>query len=315
MFSSIGSWISTRIFPSNAANGKKLTKAGEVAEKELNAKMSNSSSTTPIKPDTVRKCIDGTAVVPYDLFYQSLSKAMPKEVLKSITSPLLTLIIEYMEDEVTAIPSSSCCLGRQFVSSIGFGKKMWSYFGDIGEAPPIPKEICSILAMPDPFDGKKTVLQTHILALIPATLNETPMTLKRLGELMVNIGHTGFDFSYSFFFQNAGMEFEASHWVLMRKTVPDTTRNENYEVQQKFVKDNHPTYQIPKVEQAVSAMFLEKVATDTYHFSLASTRCQGTDSEGWIAGFYYTTGLKVHRCNNNDKAVDCIGVAPLRVLS
>ena len=58
------------------------------------------------------------------------------------------------------------------------------YFGDIGEEPPLPPNIYEILASPCPFDPKKTVRETHILVLVPATVDGTPLTLNLLGKLV-----------------------------------------------------------------------------------------------------------------------------------
>ena len=58
------------------------------------------------------------------------------------------------------------------------------FFGDIGEEPPLPPNICEILASPCPFDPKKTVRETHMLVLVPARVDGEPLTLNHMGELV-----------------------------------------------------------------------------------------------------------------------------------
>ncbi|MGZ6330812.1 MAG: SH3 domain-containing protein, partial [Parachlamydiaceae bacterium] len=50
------------------------------------------------------------------------------------------------------------------ISSIAFGKAKWAtYFGDIGEEPPLPNNIQTILSSPCPFWPNKKVEETHLL--------------------------------------------------------------------------------------------------------------------------------------------------------
>ena len=53
-----------------------------------------------------------------------------------------------------------------------------------GVEPPLPPDIHQILASPCPIWPGKTIQETHMLTLIPATVNNQPFTLKTLGELI-----------------------------------------------------------------------------------------------------------------------------------
>lgn len=63
-----------------------------------------------------------------------------------------------------------------------FGQLEWeTYFGAIGEAPPLPDNINEILNSPCPF-SQHLVKETHMLVLIPATVNDQDLTLNCLTE-------------------------------------------------------------------------------------------------------------------------------------
>ena len=74
-------------------------------------------------------------------------------------------------------------------SAVRFGKAEWAtYFGDIGQEPPLPDNIDAILNSPCPFfgDKNKKVKDTHELVLIPATIGGEPLTLNKLQEIIQN---------------------------------------------------------------------------------------------------------------------------------
>ena len=69
--------------------------------------------------------------------------------------------------------------------SVPFGADMWAhYFGDVGVEPPLPSNIDEILKSPCPFWPDKTIGQTHLLTLIPETVEGKPFTLNLLNELV-----------------------------------------------------------------------------------------------------------------------------------
>lgn len=300
MFSAVGLWCSSSSVSQNAFTGSQ-------AQQESCAK------TNDIESKHVRKFCDGKIVISYKLFHQTITNALATH--KSKTShcfipPIATLISEYSaEDELTPIPSIPCTLERQFVSSIGFGKKMWDHFGDIGHPPPLPSNICNILASPCPFFPNKTVQESHILALVPGTLNGQAMTLKRLAEQLIGLGSC-FNPSNSFFSNYAETPFEASHWILMTNNVATETLDKSYEEQKRRVSGFN--YQVPKLAQAATAIFMEYVATKKYHFSQYLTRCQEEELPGqMVIGWYGMKGLCIFDSDNYEK----LGAAAVRTLS
>lgn len=72
------------------------------------------------------------------------------------------------------------------VEALAFGPEKWKkHFGvDVGEVPPIPVNMYQILNSSCPFWPEKKVGETHLLALIPLTVNGQYFTLKSLIELI-----------------------------------------------------------------------------------------------------------------------------------
>lgn len=239
--------------------------------------------------EQTRKFKDGTKVIPYELFSKALHDVLAKhnsEMSHGFPSPVLTLIAEY-EDELT----SSSPSGRQFVSSIGFGKKMWrDFFGEIGDVPPPPHNICSILAEPCPFFPGKIVRQTHILALIPARLKGEAMTLRRLAALIprdnqidaleerkrqISPNHPRIPRELDFH-TYADTEFDAPHWILMTNNIYEKTKNKSFDAQKKIIQ-GFSNYLVPKLSQAIGAVLVENAATDYQEPGFLSpilTHCQ-----------------------------------------
>lgn len=223
----------------------------------------------------------------YALFCKSLC-----EVIKSCRSnthfpaPLLTLIAEYREE----MTSPLCSLRRDFVSSIGFGKEMWSnYFGDIGEVPRLPENICAILDESCPFTKGKKVAETHLLVLIPQMLEGTPLSLHRFGELVQNITKTYLDVDKEIDNEITNKPFHASHWVLITKDVLEESRKMSYQTQQSICK-SHPLYMIPRVNEVVVATFIEYLLTGVCLFNREQwtyTRCldQCANEQLIVGGF------------------------------
>lgn len=286
-----------------------LQGAAKSVDEAAQIKMQNDLTT--VLSMRVSKFRDGTSQIHYAAYFNALSEVLgsyqantkqEQGYSHNFPDPLLRLIAEF-EDEVTfSDPSNSTSASsrRHFVSSIGFGKKMWNnYFGAVGEAPPLPKDLCQILANPCPFFEGKIIAQTHILALVPATIDENQMTLKLLGEQMGKIGKPGYDKSSPVVQSYEKTPFEASHWILMTNTVLKETRWKCYEVQRKMIA-NHTNYQVPKVAQAVVAIFTEFLATGICRYGRGDlevySRCQEKTALGqMIVGlFSLTKGLHVH---------------------
>jgi hypothetical protein len=132
-----------------------------------------------------------------------------------------------------------------------FGAKKWeSYFGDVGQVPSLPNNIEDILNSKCPYTGKK-VRESHLLTLIPATVNGQALTLSKLGEL-IRSPKKGSS-TYSNF--NVGENDKAvnsSYWTLLLKDVIPNSRKKTFDEQKQLLKQN---YNVPKaIETAVSVL-------------------------------------------------------------
>jgi len=122
--------------------------------------------------------------------------------------------------------SDSIELKSMLIDSFVFNKAQWEYYiGAVGKEPPLPGNIHEILQSQCPIWPGKTIAQTHILTLIPKTVNGEPVTLKTLGEL-VQKPKRGRATKYSGFY-SGGYEntpVSESHWVLMARDVIPNSR-------------------------------------------------------------------------------------------
>ena len=174
-----------------------------------------------------------------------------------------------------------------------FGAKEWSrYFGEIGSAPPLPENIVDILNSPCPFWPDKEVKDTHLLVLIPATVNGKAFTLNLLRRLVKKnrgCGHSARYFLYDDEVQHSlGDEYpSSSYWVLLTRDVLPGSRNESYTAQQALVTAqsfhvDQPAYVVPCVLEAATAILSYYVRSGTRlykegvsdEFSSTSTRCE-----------------------------------------
>jgi hypothetical protein len=166
--------------------------------------------------------------------------------------------------------SSAGCLAslRKLLFSVStpiFGAREWTqYFGEVGEDPPLPSDIDEILGSPCPFWPDRAVRDTHLLVLIPSTVDGKAFTLDLLGELIRNPrggGHSAQYFLYDDEVQQLSGDAysSSSYWVLMTRDVLPGSRSKSYAVQQDLVAQqssyiNYPPYEIPYVLEAATAI-------------------------------------------------------------
>ena len=147
------------------------------------------------------------------------------------------------------------------LASIAFGKAQWEkYFGDVGVEPPLPGNIDQILNSPCPFWPGKIVAETHVLTLIPKTVNGQPLTLDSLGELIQH-PKQGTAMRYSSYEEEVqeecgNMSVENSHWVLMTRDVIPNSRNKSYEDQKKLIAKAGNGYTVPAILDATASILM-----------------------------------------------------------
>ncbi|NGX62052.1 MAG: hypothetical protein K940chlam9_01545 [Chlamydiae bacterium] len=202
-------------------------------------------------------------------------------------------------------------------ASIAFGKAQWeTYCGDVGEAPPLPGDIWQILKSPCPFWPEKKVEQTHLLTLIPASVNKEPLTLESLNELLQNPQNGGHSCEMNVFQlpdEVKKLSMNRSYWALIPKLALPHTSFKTYQEQKKLV-DNHAMagYVIPKFREITICLSMHYVDTQERLYGDFYTHCEefAYNNPKWpvIVGKFITHyGVNVGRPfiipgeNRNDK--------------
>jgi len=142
---------------------------------------------------------------------------------------------------------------------IAFGKAEWErYFGEVGEQPPLPADIGEILSGPCPYWEGRRVEDTHMLVLIPETVNGAPLTLNSLKELIQRPLEGGHNTDYRCYEDNIKNELgdqgaSHSYWALMTKDVLPNSRNKTFSEQQALIQG---PYVVPGALEAATAILM-----------------------------------------------------------
>jgi hypothetical protein len=146
-----------------------------------------------------------------------------------------------------------------------FGAQAWRrYFGEVGTEPPLPSDINQILSGPCPFWSGQSVQDTHLLVLIPSTVNGSAFTLDLLGEL-IQTPHRGGHSTQYFLYddevqQSLGEAYPiSSYWVLLTREVLPGSRNKPYTSQRGLVaaqssQIDAPCYELPQALEVATAI-------------------------------------------------------------
>jgi len=166
------------------------------------------------------------------------------------------------------------------VPAIAFGKAKWAqYFGDIGEEPPLPANIHQILLGPCPFWSGKKVQDTHLLVLIPKTVNGQLLTLANLAQWIQKPKQGNFTkFATWYPGSNENLSVASSYWALMTKDVLEGTLKKSYSDQTKivsqFAQKAAVPYQPPKLLEAAVCILTEHVSRGARLYSGVYTKCE-----------------------------------------
>ena len=208
-----------------------------------------------------------------------------------------------------------------------FGVREWArYFGEVGVAPPLPSDIGRILDDPCPFWKGKQVRDTHLLVLIPTTVDDRPFSLNLLGELIQHPQGGGYSTEYDHYDSDVQEQFGAqspvrSYWVLMTRDVLEGSRGETYASQQSlvaaYVRRTKLPYELPGALEAATAILSHYVRSGERLYTDVPwtwTWCRelvawGSDDYSAVVGSFSSGGLLV--CSRNHD-YDGSGVASLR---
>jgi energy-coupling factor transporter ATP-binding protein EcfA2 len=155
------------------------------------------------------------------------------------------------------------------IISQAFGPQAWSqYYGEVGEAPALPRDITQILDAPCPFWPEKQVKDTHLLVLMPATVDGEPFTLNLLAKLVQRPKNGGYKTKYKFY----GDETKAqignnspyrSYWLLMTRDVLPESRDKWWSGQRELVAAHASRtglpYELPRALEAATAILTHYV--------------------------------------------------------
>jgi hypothetical protein len=186
----------------------------------------------------------------------------------------------------------ACKMAENF-DTLSFGKAEWgTYFGDVGIEPPLPLNIDEILNSPCPFWPGKKVCETHLLVLVPQTVNSQSLTLKSLGEFVQKpLQGPATKYSYFHLGEYSDPLAPPSHWVLLTRDVIEGSRNKSYKEQQdllaKYCNQAQVTYEVPKVLDATVCILMEHVRSGTWLYGrepVTFTRCQEKYDADWQLG-------------------------------
>jgi hypothetical protein len=195
------------------------------------------------------------------------------------------------------------------------GEVEWKhYLGDVGPVPNLPSDIDAVLGSPCPFWPKKKVRDTHLLVLIPATVDGVPFTLNLLGALIQHPKNGGHRTKYRYYGGEVRDQLgekspDRSYWLLMTREVLKGSRNKSYADQKGLVaqcaeKTQQP-YALPSVLEAATAILMHHARTGerllgddppTY------TRCRewvvyrGVNYPATVGGFESSGLVVYHNC-------------------
>jgi hypothetical protein len=209
-------------------------------------------------------------------------------------------------------------LERERVLEKAFGAgAWWQYFGDVGREPPLPDNIVEIWNGPCPFWRPRKVKDTHLLVLIPATVDGEPFSLDLLRERVQWPRGGGHFTSYSddseapIFKEFGAQSPKKSYWVLMTRDVLEGSRDQTYAYQQELLDAERRDlpYELPGVLEAVTAILSHYVrsgkrlyagepdATDDPLSEYTYTRCREQlpeDTSVVVGGFEQEGGLSLY---------------------
>jgi hypothetical protein len=205
-----------------------------------------------------------------------------------------------------------------------FGAKEWEkYLGDVGPepVPDLPSDIDAVLDGPCPFWPGKEVRDTHLLVLIPATVDGAPFTLNLLGKLIQRPKNGGHQTKYRYYGDATKTQLgekspDRSYWLLMTREVLAGSRNKSYAEQRALVAgytgETGLPYELPSVLEAATAVLLHHARTGERLFGnspLTYTRCQELvaykgDNYPAVVGGFDSSGLCVYSDDGSHDGYD-----------
>jgi hypothetical protein len=192
------------------------------------------------------------------------------------------------------------------------GEVEWKhYFGEVGPAPDLPEDMVTILDSTCPFWPDKKVKETHLLALIPTTVDGRPFTLNLLGELIQHPKNGGAEARYRYYNSTVKEQMgskspDRSYWLLMTRYVLPGSCDKTYADHKKWVADHASRtslpYELPKTLEAATAILTHYVRDGERLLNSSPrtfTRCQEwvlyrSGEHPTVVGDFGSSGLDVN---------------------
>ncbi len=162
-------------------------------------------------------------------------------------------------------------LPRELLGKNFLGAEAWRKQGiDVGVEPPLPSTITEELLNSDcPLHPGEKIKDTHLLVLVPKTVNGEPYTAVKLDELCSTRKGSGDNLIYAGWDSWQSQEWASapqsrSEWVLIPKSDPDPNkvpegkhfRSKNIAAQQKVNETHYPEYREVKTVELMTAVVL-----------------------------------------------------------
>jgi hypothetical protein len=216
-------------------------------------------------------------------------------------------------------------LGQNFL-----GPTTWTLQGiDVGEAPPIPATITQeLLESQCPLHPQEQIKDTHLLVLIPKTVNGEPYSARKLGELCAE-RQRGADMLIDETERSWRCESWAaesptqSEWVFIPKSDPQRVsanedkhfRLKNVVEQEAVHKAHYTEYREARTLELVTAVVLSYLTHDKKLLPEALRCKEGTDIGSRVCvGFFGPFGLWINVDSVDGAAYEQIGRALVREL-
>ncbi len=198
-------------------------------------------------------------------------------------------------------------LGKNFL-----GAEAWTSQGvDVGEAPPIPSSITSeLLESECPLHPGEKIKDTHLLVLVPKSVNGKPYTALELKELCAKrkgsgdrLIYDGEEWANAWKGQPwASTPQSESEWLLIPKSDPDPQkvseekhfRSKEIAAQQTVHDTYYPDYREVKAVELMTAVLLHDLVNGE-RLLPDYLRCQEKDASGGrvCVGYFYADGVGV----------------------
>ena len=188
-----------------------------------------------------------------------------------------------------------------------FGKKEWNkFFGDVGEEPPLPKDLSLTMSQPCPFWPSQKIQDTHFLILLPREIEAQLLTLNTFQSLLINKSKCSYASFDKFVRQELGNSSIESHWILMTYDVVPNTRRQRFEAQKSYIESietNDPyRYRLPSVLEATACIIAAYLYLGKTIYSddpWTYTRCMekvNLDQYPVSVGGFSNRGVFIHDC-------------------